>query len=117
MFNKLIALGTVTVFAALGAPHRGLGQEYLSGIKWNEPPVVTPGKTNADPPSDAIVLFDGKNLSAWENGDKWIVKDGVATVHGSDITTKQSFGDCQLHVEWSAPVPATGHGQGRGNSG
>ncbi len=91
--------------------------EYLSGIKWPEPPIVTPGKTDADPPSDAIVLFDGKDLSAWENGDKWIVKDGVAIVKDTDITTKQKFGDCQLHVEWSAPVPAEGTSQGRGNSG
>ena len=89
----------------------------MSGIKWPEPPIVTPGKADSDPPSDAIVLFDGKDLSAWENGDQWIVKDGVATVKDTDITTKQSFGDCQLHVEWSAPVPATGESQGRGNSG
>ena len=98
--------------------HRCLAEgEYLSGIKWPEPPIITPGKTDADPPSDAIVLFDGKDLSAWENGDKWIVKDGVAIVKDTDITTKQSFGDCQLHIEWSAPVPATGSSQGRGNSG
>jgi hypothetical protein len=94
-----------------------IGQEYISGIKWPEPPVVTPGKTDADPPSDAVVLFDGKDLSAWEGGDQWKVEDGVAIVQGGDITTKQSFGDCQVHVEWSAPVPAKGSGQGRGNSG
>jgi hypothetical protein len=95
----------------------GMAQEYLTGIKWPEPPVVTPGKTDADPPSDAVVLFDGKDLSAWENGDAWKIEDGVATVRGGDIRTKQSFGDCQLHIEWSSPVPATGSGQGRGNSG
>jgi hypothetical protein len=78
---------------------------------------VTPGKTAADPPSDAVILFDGKDLSAWENGDKWTVKDGVATVGKGDITTKQKFGDCQLHIEWSAPNPPHGHSQGRGNSG
>jgi hypothetical protein len=100
-------------------PSPGMAQngEYLSGMKWPEPPVVTPGKTNADPPSDAVVLFDGKNLDAWVNGDKWIVKDGVATVGKGDITTKDSFGDCQLHIEWSAPNPPSGHSQGRGNSG
>ena len=86
-------------------------------MKWNEPEVVTPGKTDADPPSDAVILFDGKDLSAWENGDKWIVKDGIATVGKGDITTKQSFGDCQLHIEWSAPKPPHGHSQQRGNSG
>jgi hypothetical protein len=92
-------------------------QEYMSGMEWQEPPIVTPGKSAGDPPSDATVLFDGKNLSAWENGDKWKVEDGVATVQNTDITSKQSFGDCQLHVEWSAPTPAKGEGQGRGNSG
>src|SRR6478672_9405843 len=117
MFNKLIAFVTVTVCAVLAAPHSGLAQEYLSGMKWNEPPVVTPGKTNADPPSDAIILFDGKDLSAWENGDNWPVKNGVATVGKGTITTKQSFGDCQLHIEWSAPTPPKGHSQQRGNSG
>jgi hypothetical protein len=78
---------------------------------------VTPGKTDAEPPSDAIVLFNGKDLSAWENGERWKIEDGVAIVRGGDIRTKQSFGDCQLHIEWSSPVPATGSSQGRGNSG
>src|SRR3954453_9733510 len=117
VINKLVAFRTIAVCAVLAGPHCGQAQEYLSGMKWNEPPVVTPGKTNADPPSDAIILFDGKDLSAWENGDKWIVKDGVATIGKGNLTTKQSFGDCQLHIEWSAPTPATGHGQARGNSG
>ncbi len=91
--------------------------EFLPGIEWPEPPIVTPGPGNSCPPSDAIVLFNGENLSAWENGEHWIVKDGVATVHGGEIRTKQSFGDCQLHIEWSAPAPATGESQSRGNSG
>lgn len=93
------------------------GQEYLNGIKWQMPPVVKPGTTNADPPADAIVLFDGKDLSKWEGGDKWKVVDGVAVVGKGQITTKEKFGDCQVHIEWSAPTPATGNGQGRGNSG
>jgi hypothetical protein len=91
--------------------------EYLTGIEWPEPPIVTPGKTNNDPPSDAVILFDGKDLSAWHNGDKWKIEDGVAIVQDTDVTTKESFGDCQLHVEWSAPTPARGSSQGRGNSG
>lgn len=119
MFKKLIAYTLVATGAMLtGAPFSFAQYgEYLSGLKWPEPPVVTPGKTNADPPSDAVILFNGKDLSAWENGDKWKIEDGVAIVGGGDIKTKQSFGDCQLHIEWSAPVPATGHSQGRGNSG
>lgn len=91
--------------------------EYLPGIKWPEPPVVTPGTENSGPPSDAIVLFDGRDLSAWEGAENWQVKDGVAIVGQGMIHTKQAFGDCQLHIEWSAPVPAKGEGQGRGNSG
>lgn len=114
--NAILPILAVTI-AAAGIASCSVGQEYISGIKWPEPPIVKPGKTDADPPSDAVVLFDGKDLSAWEGGDQWEVKDGFATVNGGDITTKQSFGDCQLHLEWSAPVPAEGDGQGRGNSG
>ncbi len=84
---------------------------------WPEPKVVIPGATCGEPPSDAIVLFNGTDLSKWEGGDKWIIKDGAAIVHGGTITTKQAFGDCQLHVEWAAPERVQGSGQERGNSG
>jgi len=118
MLKTLFVTTVVFVAVAAIAPSHCVAQrEYLSGMKWEEPPIVTPGKTCGAPPSDAIILFDGKDLSAWENGDKWIVKDGIATVKDTDITSKQSFGDCQLHDEWSSPVPASGSSQGRGNSG
>ena len=93
-----------------------------------QPPVVTgatastqeqPGK----PPSDAVVLFDGKDISQWVSLDgsptKWITRDGyMECVRGSGyVRTLQNFGDCQLHVEWATPVPPHGEGQGRGNSG
>jgi len=91
-------------------------REYKSGKVWPEPPVITPGDGNAAP-SDAIVLFDGKDLSQWNNGDKWIIKDGVAISAKTSITTKQMFGDCQIHVEWASPSEVKGSGQGRGNSG
>ena len=93
------------------------------------PPVVTPGTpSTADhagtAPSDATVLFDGKDLSQWVSlGDgtptKWIARDGyMECVKGSGyVRTLQNFGDCQLHVEWATPTPAQGEGQGRGNSG
>jgi hypothetical protein len=92
------------------------------------PPVVIPAvpSTQEQPgkaPSDAIVLFDGKDLSAWSAVDgsptKWVVKDGaMECVPGSGyIRTLQSFGDCQLHIEWAAPTPVKGDSQGRGNSG
>jgi hypothetical protein len=82
------------------------------------PRVIEPGP----PPSDAIVLFNGKDLDQW-NGAKgqparWDIKDGVATVNSTGaISTKQEFGDCQLHVEWATPDEVKGDGQNRGNSG
>lgn len=109
-FVFAVVLGIGVVFVASGS------DEYLSGIVWPEPPVVTPAEPG-QPPSDAIVLFDGKDLSAWQNGDKWIIQDGYATVKDTDITTKQEFGDCQLHIEWATPEKVRGSGQGRGNSG
>ncbi len=91
-------------------------EEYLSGIVWPEPPVIDPG-SNGKAPSDAIVLFDGKDLSAWNDSDKWLIADGVATAAGNGIATKQGFGDCQLHLEFATPDKVEGDGQGRGNSG
>jgi hypothetical protein len=104
-------------FMALLATGALAQREYKSGKVWPEPKVIEPGKTDDDPPSDAIVLFDGKDLSKWEGGDRWRIEDGVATVRGGGIQSKQSFGDCQLHVEWASPEKVTGSGQGRGNSG
>jgi hypothetical protein len=92
-------------------------REYKSGVVWPEPKVVTPGKADADPPADAIVLFDGKDLSKWARGENWIIQDGVATAAKSGITTKDSFGDCQFHLEFATPEKVEGKGQGRGNSG
>lgn len=95
-------------------------EEWKSGIVWPEPPVVAPGpapKTALSPPPDAIVLFDGKDLSQFDGGEKWLVKDGVATVRDVSISTKQSFGDCQMYIEWASPSKVVSSGQGRGNSG
>lgn len=94
-----------------------LQKEYKSGVVFPEPKVITPGEKPGDPPSDANILFDGKDLSKFVNGDKWEVKDGVATCQTTDITTKESFGDMQLHVEFATPEKVVGSGQGRGNSG
>ena len=88
-----------------------------------EPPIVTPGKTSADPPSDAIVLFNGKDLSRWRDKDggaaKWNVRDGYVEVAPGtgDIFTSDKFGDVQLHIEWATPPIPKGEGQERGNSG
>ncbi|QDT38262.1 3-keto-disaccharide hydrolase [Stratiformator vulcanicus] len=93
-----------------------LASEYKSGIKWEEPKVVDPGPTDA-PPADAVVLFDGTDLSQWEGGEQWTIEDNYAITAGGGITTKEGFGDCQLHIEWAAPAKVEGKGQGRGNSG
>jgi hypothetical protein len=92
------------------------------------PPVVSPGTESTqeqpgEPPSDAIILFDGNDLSGWtsERGGptKWIVRDGFIEVvpHSGGIKTKQAFGSCQLHLEFATPSIVTGKSQGRGNSG
>lgn len=84
------------------------------------PRVVTPGSESAAP-SDAIVLFDGTDLAGWQhpNGDapKWIIADGIATVTGGSLITKQHFGDAQLHLEFATPTEISADSQGRGNSG
>jgi hypothetical protein len=93
-----------------------------------QPKIVTPGSASENaiisPPSDAVVLFDGQDLSAWKSNNKdggepkWTVKDGIltATPTGS-IETKQHFENFQLHIEWKISEDVTGKGQGRGNSG
>ncbi len=91
-----------------------------------QPRVVTPGATfsqNAPAPSDAEVLFDGKDLSKWQNNQgkdaTWKVQDGYVETapRGGGIRTRGRWADFQLHVEFAAPSPARGSGQGRGNSG
>ncbi|WP_437226800.1 3-keto-disaccharide hydrolase [Planctomicrobium sp. SH661] len=89
--------------------------EWKSNIAWEEPKVVTPG-TGSAPPSDAIVLLDGKHLDAWENVQNWTFQDGYG-IAGSAVATKQKFGDCQLHLEFATPEKVSGSGQGRGNNG
>jgi hypothetical protein len=95
------------------------------------PPVVTPAIQPGGAPSDAIVLFDGKDLSQWTGHPssitrggqagppEWKVENGYAEVvpKTGDISTREKFGDCQLHVEWAAPAKVEGNSQARGNSG
>jgi hypothetical protein len=90
------------------------------------PPVVTPGVSDAAAPSDAIVLFDGRNQDEWVSAAdhspaKWIVADGILTVNKEkgvgNIETKRSFKDYQLHIEWRIPSNIAGQDQARGNSG
>ena len=117
-------------------PSRPIGYQdtpMLPGGKWHvhdgqrpQPRVVTPGTcstpgTPGRPPSDAVVLFDGKDLSHWQgaNGQAptWKVENGYMEVRRGEIRTKDEFGDCQLHIEWATPTPPKGEDQGRGNSG
>ncbi|RZK38946.1 MAG: DUF1080 domain-containing protein [Pedobacter sp.] len=88
------------------------------------PAIVTPGATVVAAPSDAIILFNGKDLNEWvsvndKGAAKWIVKDGAFTVDKStgNIETKRKFNNYQLHLEWQIPSNITGEGQARGNSG
>jgi hypothetical protein len=109
----------------------------LPGLPWHvhdpdrpHPPALTPPSTPGGPPSDAIALFGGKDLSQWVQHVKegsvektveprWKVADGYFEVdaHSGGLYTRESFGDCQLHVEWSSPIEVKGTSQGRGNSG
>jgi hypothetical protein len=107
----------------------------LPGGKWHvhdgnrpRPPVINPGtsSTQHEPgqaPSDATILFDGRDLSHWKGRRgrpaEWKVEEGAMVIKpgAGEITSKEEFGDCQLHLEFAAPVPARGRDQGRGNSG
>src|SRR5262245_21173605 len=99
--------GGVLVIACMANVY---SQDSKATEVWSpEPPVVTPG-ANGSAPSDAIVLFDGKNLASWAGEDgkeaKWSIADGAMTiVPGSGgIKTNQTFGDIQLHIEWRTPA-------------
>ena len=114
----VIALGAIVGISALVADGSGRQEKRMQ-----DPTVVTRG-TGSAPPSDAIVLFDGKDLSEWtgRGGEAgWEVKDRVMIVKrgAGDILTKRKFGDMQLHIEWASPAEVKGDskGQGRGNSG
>ena len=107
------------------ATYTAAAQEFTPSMteKWDPvPDIVTSGQMGS-PPSDAIALFDGENLNAWESvrgGDAaWMVDGGEVTVNAGtgDIRTRQKFSDVQLHIEWRTPAIVDGDGQGRGNSG
>jgi hypothetical protein len=128
MRTPILALLSCAVAATLGA--NALAQETPKPKPedtevWTPvPAIVTPGATDAAPPSDAIVLFDGKNEDEWVSAQdhtpaRWIVGDGVLTVAKGtgNIETRRSFKNYQLHIEWKIPENITGSGQARGNSG
>src|SRR5687768_10519742 len=134
------ALGGTTLSEAQQRPNPDLGftdTPMLPGLPWHvhdpnrpHPKVVTPAAMAGGAPSDAVVLFDGKDLSKWQqrgrgpNAGKlidaqWKVENGYFVCGGGtgDLQTRESFGDIQLHVEWSSPTEVRGTSQGRGNSG
>ena len=124
------AIAIVVVTAALIVARAGAqapaANEHVNEVPVPKtaPRVVTPGTSPGAPPSDAIVLFDGKDLSQWESEKDgspalWTVAEGVATVKAGtgSIRTKRGFGDVQLHIEWATPAEVKGEGQERGNSG
>lgn len=140
MKNNILFLGIAAGIAILTGAFSDQGEypmEKPSQIpnqvhKWEihdphrpQPPAVDPGPAGpvVPPPSDAIVLFDGEGLDKWEDTrskpTRWKVENGFMAVvkNTGNIQTKQSFGDCQLHIEWATPAEAEGEGQDRGNSG
>lgn len=120
-FFSIVTCFLLVAFNATGQERKG--DPALTENWTPEPKVIAPGKTASDAPADAIILFNGRDAGAWVDNKnqpvKWKVADGALTVTpGSGmITTKESFGDCQLHIEWRTPAEVKGNGQGRGNSG
>jgi hypothetical protein len=120
-------------FAALAEEKLGYDDTpIIPGTPWHvhdgkrpQPSVITPPTASSNeapgkPPSDAVVLFDGVNTSHWAGGDDgkgWKVVDGALVASKQDLISKDEFGAVHLHVEWSAPKPPKGSGQGRSNSG
>jgi len=141
----LVFLAAIAISASLGAQQRKEAGDDKTGYTdtpqlpnqpWKvhdatrpRPPKVKPGEPllNEAPPADAIVLFDGKDLSQWTSmgrdgkahDPQWKVENGYMEIapHSGGLVTKEKFGDCQLHVEWMIPQGVEGAGQGRGNSG
>lgn len=126
-FSRFLALtAVIAAFAFVSAQESPKPNPRDTEVWEPVPAVVTPGATDSDPPSDAIVLFDGKNLDQWVSAQdhtpaKWFVHDGVMTVnktHGvGNIETNRRFKNYQLHIEWRIPSDITGSDQARGNSG
>lgn len=122
MYKKTLTTAAAVVFsAALFAQTKPEETEVWEPV----PVVVTSGKVNTDAPSDAIILFNGKNLDQWVSVKDpaqpvtWKVAGNAFTVdkNAGNIQTKRSFTNYQLHLEWQVPKNITGTGQGRGNSG
>jgi len=132
VFGMIMLSTAALALIAFAAVPQDTDSQFKAVYKWKVhdpdrplPPVVDPGPENAPvpPPSDAEVLFDGKDLSLWRNAKGepagWKVEKGYmeAVKKAGIVRTEPGFGDCQLHVEWATPTRVTGKSQGRGNSG
>jgi hypothetical protein len=129
MTTNLLTATTLALVALAAMPARSQQNQPKPRPEDTEvwtpvPKTVTPGSTDDAPPSDAIVLFNGRGLDEWVSADdgtpaKWTVANGVMTVNkpSGDIETRRKFTDYQLHIEWRIPAGITGEGQARGNSG
>ena len=134
--SSIVCLLAAAAISARGADAKSLGYKdtpLIPGTEWHvhdgdrpQPRVITPGATfthMAPAPSDAIVLFDGTDLSKWQHGDgspgKWKIENGYMEVvpKSGILRTKDKFGDFQLHLEFATPAKVEGSGQGRGNNG
>ena len=123
----ILALMSVSSYSRQASP--GVVKQWVQHDRnAPQPPVITPGEASTQdqpgkPPSDAIILFNGKDLAGWESVKggpaQWKVGKGYfeTVPHAGDIKTTQAFGDCQLHVEYASPNPPHGKDQDRGNSG
>lgn len=120
----LFLASTILAFVASASAQQATPKPQDTEVWEPVPKVVTPGAECGAPPSDAVILFGGKNLDEWvsvkdKSPAKWMVAGGVITVNkaAGDIETKRTFRDYQLHLEWKVPENITGSGQARGNSG
>ncbi len=124
----ILAAGTMMAVLGLSSDSKSILNWKVHDRSRPLPAVVSPAEPSTQeqpgrPPSDAVVLFNGNDLSQWHSKDdkptSWKVENGYLQVgsKGGDLYTRQSFGDCQLHVEWATPNPRHGEDQEPGNSG
>lgn len=124
MNKTAITLATLLVLPSAIAAQSPLSSWPQHSKSRPAPPVVVPGAyVSQPPPADAVVLFDGTSLAKWAQDEakpaKWRVVDGAFEVapNTGTLSTRESFGDLQLHIEWMSPKPPRGTDQDRGNSG